>query len=295
MYSQGRLVSAVAFLTLTLGAEALCPCNGKLNEQATRRAALISILGTTSASYLITTKPSIAVSTSFDSNEIREIYDEGASTYEKLYSDSMVSRTLDFVTLRRNLLSRARGDVLELGVGTGLNLPMYLSEMGTLSSYTGMDISPNMMEQAQNRFKRSSESEAELAVSPALRQLYEEDKVHFKIGDVTNLSSLFSPPGMKFDTIVDTFGLCVFPEPAKALSSAREMLKPGGQLLLLEHQDSLVGKALSPSRKIADVASTCRYDDDVLQLLRDAGFQSISSKSLAGGFLIQVVAKNIDA
>ena len=95
---------------------------------------------------------------------------------------------------------------------------------------------------------------------------------------------------MNFDTVVDTFGLCVFPDPSRALKQAKQVLKPGGRLLLLEHQDSLVSKTLSPTRSITDVSGTCRYDDNVRALVREAGFKIESSNNLAGGFLVEVVA-----
>ena len=249
-----------------------------------RRTAIRTIAGTfTSTSFIATSPPSFAKST-ISTEELREIYNEGASTYESLYSESIVSRTLDFPTLRSNLLSKAEGDVLELGVGTGLNLPQYPSSIPSIKSYTALDLSPKMMERAREKFAKGFPN-----VAASLEALYEEDKVHFRIGDVNELTLLFN--GKKFDTIIDTFGLCVFPDPLNALKEARKCLNSGGKLIMLEHQDSLLGKALNPTRNIADVISTCRYDDDVLGLLKGAGFKSVSSKSYAGGFLIEVVAK----
>ena len=113
--------------------------------------------------------------------------------------------------------------------------------------------------------------------------------MQFRIGDVNTLSDTFDR--QKFDCVIDTFSLCVFPQPIKALEQARSVLKPGGRMLLLEHQDSLLGKTLDPTRGIADVIGTCRYNDDVLGLLKSAGFDEVeSSKSYAGGFLLEVVA-----
>ena len=221
---------------------------------------------------------------SISSDDLRRIYDEGAATYESLYSESIVSRTLDFPTLRSNLLSKAYGDVLELGVGTGLNLPKYPSESGNISTFTALDLSPKMMEQAQEKFSRGFPN-----VASSLDALYKQNLVTFQVGDVGKLESQFN--GKKFDTIVDTFGLCVFPEPVVALKQAKAVLKPGGQVILLEHQDSLIGKALNPTRNIADVISTCRYDDNVPELLKSAGFKEITLKSYAGGFLVEVVAR----
>jgi methyltransferase OMS1 len=253
--------------------------------QMSRRSILTTILGS-SSSLLVSSPKASSAKSSISSDDLRKIYDEGASTYESLYSDSIVSKTLDFPTLRANLLSNASGDVLELGVGTGLNLPHYPNLSSTtnpLSSYSALDISPKMMEQARQKFVDGVPS-----IAPSLNALHQQNKIDFRIGDVKNLSSLFE--GRKFDTIIDTFGLCVFPEPMIALQQARASLKPTGKMLLLEHQDSLIGKALNPTRNIADVISTCRYDDDVLGLLRSAGFQNVSYQSFAGGFLLEVFA-----
>ena len=246
---------------------------------------------------------------------LQDIYDDAASTYDTLYSDSIISRQLDFTSLRQNLLSNAYGNVLELGVGTGLNLPLYppllVQEGGDIinpiQSYTAVDLSPNMMGRAQDRFRNSNsegrseqEGRNDALVSSSLALLYKEDKVSFQLGDLGNLSQLFDS-GRQFDTIIDTFGLCVFPNPVLVLSQAKDILvkstthtssdKGGGQLLLLEHQDSLIGKVLSPTRSLSDVSGTCRYDDDVKGLLKQAGFRNVRGKDVAGGFLLEVVAQ----
>jgi methyltransferase OMS1 len=261
------------------------PCDDSISTNISRRTILTAILGSLTP-FLASSPKSSSAKASISSDDLRKIYDEGASTYESLYSDSIVSRTLDFPTLRANLVSKASGDVLELGIGTGLNLPYYsnLSENSSpVTSYTALDLSPKMMELAQEKFANGVPN-----VAPSLDTLYKHNKVDFRIGDVNILSSLFD--GKKFDTIIDTFGLCVFPEPLTALKQARELLTPTGKILLLEHQDSVIGKALNPTRNIADVISTCRYDDDVLGLLRSAGFKNISYKGFAGGFLLEVIA-----
>ena len=256
--------------------------------RASRRSAFQEVVARISATAiganaLISPQPALAKEPVAE--KLQQIYDAGSSTYDKLYSDSLVSKALDFPSLRSSLLSKAYGDVLEIGVGTGLNLPHYPTyEESTITSYAAVDISPKMMEQAQTKIDAGVPT-----VASSLDKLSEAGKVEFRCGDVKSLSDIFD--GRKFDCVIDTFSLCVFPDPIAAMQEAKNVLKPGGKILLLEHQDSLLGKALDPTRGIADVIGTCRYNDDVLGLLKSAGFTRIeSTKSYAAGFLLEVVA-----
>lgn len=148
-----------------------------------------------------------------------------------------------------------------------------------------MDLSPKMMDTAKEKFLNGAPS-----VATSLDYLYSKDMVSFVIGDVNKLSSLLN--GKKFDTIVDTFSLCIFPEPSVALRQERESSAPRGKMLLLEHQDSIIGKVLNLAHYIAaDVINTCSYDDNVLELLKSAGFNYLSYTSFAGGFLLEVVTR----
>ena len=256
-----------------------CAQNRPAMDFEGRRNVIGQILGISSMYFGGIPSPAVASSTTDD---LRRIYNEGAESYESVYTESIVSKALDFSTLRTNLLTRASGDVLELGVGTGLNLPHY-PVRSTITSYTALDLSTKMMELAKGRFASGAPQ-----VSPSLEGLYRDQKVRFEEGDVSNLEDIFGGTP-KFDTVIDTFSLCVFPEPSRALEQAKAVLKPGGKLLLLEHQDSLVSKTLSPTRN-TDVSGTCRYDDNVRDLVKNAGFTIDSSTNLAGGFLVELVA-----
>lgn len=101
------------------------------------------------------------------------------------------------------------GRVLELGAGTGKNLPYYPRN----AEITAIDISPRMLERAHRRARH-------LAVAVDLR-----------VADAQELPF----PDESFDTIVTTFVFCSIPDPARALAEARRVLRPGGQLLMLEH------------------------------------------------------------
>lgn len=105
--------------------------------------------------------------------------------------------------------SRATGDVLEVAVGTGLNLPHYRSEI----RLTAIDLSPEMLEIARDRAREVGR------------------EVDLREGDAHQLAF----PDGSFDAVVCTFSLCNIPDVERALSEMRRVLRPGGKLILLDH------------------------------------------------------------
>jgi ubiquinone/menaquinone biosynthesis C-methylase UbiE len=114
-----------------------------------------------------------------------------------------------FKDSREWVCSQATGDVLEVAIGTGLNLQYYPPDV----TLTGLDFSPAMLALARQRA-------ADLGVEVELRE-----------GDAQQLDV----PDTRFDTVVCTFGLCAIPEPERALAEMARVLKPGGTLLLADH------------------------------------------------------------
>jgi ubiquinone/menaquinone biosynthesis C-methylase UbiE len=112
---------------------------------------------------------------------------------------------------RQWVCSRARGDVLEVAVGTGLNLPFYPPDV----RLTGVDLSPAMLAIAR---ERASGLGREV-------DLREGDAQALPFGDAS------------FDTVVCTLSLCAIPERA-AVAEMWRVLRPGGRLLLLDHVGS---------------------------------------------------------
>jgi ubiquinone/menaquinone biosynthesis C-methylase UbiE len=104
---------------------------------------------------------------------------------------------------------RAAGDVLEVAIGTGRNLPYYPDRV----RLTGVDWSPSMLGIA-----------AELAARLG-RQ------VHLRPGDARALEF----PAQSFDTVVCTLGLCAVPDDRRAIAEMARVLRPGGCLLLVDH------------------------------------------------------------
>ncbi|BBX25636.1 class I SAM-dependent methyltransferase [Mycolicibacterium alvei] len=110
---------------------------------------------------------------------------------------------------RQWVCSQATGTVLEVAVGTGLNLGFYPDDI----QLTGIDWSRPMLDLAEQRA-------AELGRTPTLRQA---DAHHLPFDDAS------------FDTVVCTFGLCAIPDHTQALTEMTRVLRPGGKLLLVDH------------------------------------------------------------
>jgi len=116
---------------------------------------------------------------------------------------------LIFKPWRKMLLANAKGTILEIGVGTGKNFPHYPHG----ACVTGIDIADRMVVIAR---KKASE----LGLPFDLCE-----------GDVQNLDF----PDNSFDTVIATFVFCSVPDPIKGLRELRRVVKPSGQILLLEH------------------------------------------------------------
>lgn len=115
-----------------------------------------------------------------------------------------------YLPWRRRLWSLVRGPkVLEVGVGTGKNIPFYPSGL----EITAIDLTPRMLDRARNRATRLNV------------------EVNLRLGDVQALDF----PEATFDTAVATFVFCSVPDPVLGLRELRRVVKPGGQILLLEH------------------------------------------------------------
>jgi ubiquinone/menaquinone biosynthesis C-methylase UbiE len=155
--------------------------------------------------------------------------------------------------MRRELLKRARGRVLELGSGTGLNLELYPHE--GLDSLVLTEPDPHMAKQLRTRAKELCPG-AELLEVGAEKLPFEDNS---------------------FDTVVVTLVLCTVPDQPAALKEISRVLDPAGQLLFLEHvrspdpglakwQDRLE----KPWRFLGD---GCHCNRDTEAGLEAAGFQ----------------------
>jgi ubiquinone/menaquinone biosynthesis C-methylase UbiE len=110
---------------------------------------------------------------------------------------------------REWVCGQASGEVLEVAIGTGRNLPYFPQGI----RLTGIDFSPAMLQLARRQADRLGRT------------------VDLRLGDAQALEL----PDASFDTVVCTFSLCAIPDERQAVAEMRRVLRPGGRLLLLDH------------------------------------------------------------
>ena len=139
--------------------------------------------------------------------KVRRSWAKQASRYDK--SIGFFERRVFGRAHRLWACRRATGRVLEVAVGTGLNLPHYPGDV----ALTALDLSPEMLAIARAR----------------ARELQRE--VDFHEGDAHNLPFAEG----HFDTVVATYSLCNIPDPRRAVQEMKRVLRPGGTLVLVDH------------------------------------------------------------
>ena len=182
-----------------------------------------------------------------------------------LYARYVLPRMIDLVmgnkitmARRKQLIPRATGTVLELGLGSGLNLPFYGD---SVTKVIGVDPSSELFALARNRLREVRERGAGFAVELVLQSAEEQ----LPCDDAA------------VDTVVVTWTLCSIPDPLRALHEAARVLKPGGKLLFAEHGLSPDGGVRTWQNRLTPLwkrmAGGCHLNREIDQLLRDAGLQ----------------------
>ncbi len=156
---------------------------------------------------------------------------------------------------RRTVVAAAHGRVLEIGVGSGLNLPMYGEQVEFVY---GIDPSPRLLALARRRAEEAR-MPVELILGSATAIPLADDAV---------------------DTVVMTWTLCSIPDPLAALREMRRVLKPTGTLCFVEHGLSPEPNVERWQHRITPIwrrmAGGCHLDRKIDELIRQAGFDLVN-------------------
>ncbi|AEM74777.1 class I SAM-dependent methyltransferase [Caldicellulosiruptor acetigenus] len=199
---------------------------------------------------------------------IRKRYDRAAKYYDAV--ENMMEKKW-FSRWRKLLFSFVKGPkVLEVGVGTGKNMPYYSQDWEIVA----IDFSPKMLEKAKER-------SAKLNLQVDLRLM---DVQHLEFSDNS------------FDTVVTACVFCSVPDPILGLREIRRVLKDDGVLVMLEH----VRSKKEPIGKIMDILNPlvvgiygANINRNTVENVKKAGFEIVEEKNLLSDIVKLIIAKPI--
>jgi ubiquinone/menaquinone biosynthesis C-methylase UbiE len=201
-----------------------------------------------------------------ETERIRRLYDDRAATYDRSHG---IAERVMLGRFRQAFGARLRGETVEVGVGSGLNIPYYSPDV---TRAIGVDLSREMLRHARERA-------SQLGIPFALVQ-----------ADAEALPF----PDASFDTVAISLALCTIPDPVKALLELGRVCRPGGRIVMLEHVRSTarplaaVQKALSP---LNERAVGCHLDRETFGLAQSLGFAIDETWSRLFGSVRLVVAR----
>jgi len=201
----------------------------------------------------------------FTTEELKEKYDASARWYDLVDAPQ---EQLVVKKLRRRLLRRASGEVLEVAAGRGANLPHYPEGCRV----TAVDVSPAMLEIAEMRAEKLG--------------LY----VDFRLMDAEDLGF----PDATFETVVSSLTVCTFPNPVTVLKGMARVCKPDGHILLLEHGRSdraWLGRFQDLREESHAKQLGCYWNREPLELVEQANLVTVYARRTFLGIFHEIEAK----
>ena len=201
-----------------------------------------------------------------ETERIRRLYDDRAATYDHSLG---IGERLLLGRLRQAYGALLNGETIEVGIGSGLNIPFYSP---AVTRAVGVDLSQEMLRHAHERVTH-------LGIPFALVQA---DAEALPFSDAA------------FDTVAISLALCTIPDPVNALRELGRICRPGGRIVMLEHVRSTarplaaLQRALSP---LNERAIGCHLDRATFDLARSLGFSIDETRSRLFNSVQLVVAR----
>jgi ubiquinone/menaquinone biosynthesis C-methylase UbiE len=173
-------------------------------------------------------------------------------TYILPHLVNLAMRNQRLLPYRQRVISAAQGRVLEVGIGSGLNLPFYSPQVTQL---VGLEPAPRLLAMAHDASSR----------------------VSLPVTFIEGSAEAIPLDSKSIDTVITTWTLCTIPAAVQALREMRRVLRPGGQLLFVEHglaPDAGVRRWqdwLTPAWK--RIGGGCHLNRPIQSLIERAGFR----------------------
>lgn len=198
----------------------------------------------------------------------RARYDRLAPVYDLM--EALIER-FSFRRWREWLWSRVRGErILEVGVGTGKNMPYHPPKAWV----TAVDLSEKMLAQAQERARR-------LGLKVDLHPM-----------DVQRLDL----PDDSFDAAVATFVFCSVPDPVLGLKELARVVRPGGQIILLEHVRAghpILGRIMDWLNPLVVRVMGANINRRTVENVQKAGLSLQEVKDLASSGIVKLIVSEV--
>lgn len=220
--------------------------------------------------------------------DVSSRYDSIASSFDDTVDSN--EYWLGITSLRKRLVSQAHGNVLEVSIGTGRNLAFYdwsnkpynsaksetmhQLKMGKVRSLTAIDVSSQMLDIARDKLEK---------MIPGMKD------VRWILGDASEAGTIPEPPQVstrysesyeaKYDTIIQTMGLCSVKNPVALLQKLGEWIKEeDGRILLLEHGRGhwkWLNTMLDKSAKDHAQTFGCWWNRDLPKIVAESGLDVV--------------------
>ncbi len=194
-----------------------------------------------------------------------KLWNRNAGVYDLM--SMPMEHMIGFKKARAKLFEGLKGKILELGVGTGRNIPYYPDDV----SVVAIDISKNMISKAEDKAERLSRD------------------VSFEVADVEELPF----EDESFDAVVATGVFCCVPDQIRGFKEAKRVLKKGGKIILLEHvrPAGLLGNIFDILDPIVSNIMGPHINKRTIESIKEAGLTIIKEENVFSDWVKLVIAE----